>query len=323
MKNRFAFHSLVVIILFICFYIGNRAVAAVCEATLAGQSLMNAINGIGDNIVANPWFISTNVKDIAIAASVVLVIVMMADLHSGKKFRPGEEYGSARWGNKNDIAPFIDPVHDNNLLLTATERMTMNSRPKNPDTARNKNVVVIGGSGSGKTRFYIKPNLMQMHSSYVVTDPKGTIMTECGKMLEKGKYVIKALNLNGAHGMQQSLKYNPFEYITCEADILKLVDVLIANTAGDDKHKEDFWVKAERTYYCALIGYIWQEADPEERNISLLLDLINASEARENDETCQSPVDKLFKELAEKAPDCFAVRQYKKFKQAAGVICSK
>ena len=263
---------------------------------------------------------------------------------NGKKFRQGEEYGSARWGNEKDIAPFIDPVFENNILLTQTERLTMNSRPKKPKYARNKNVIVIGGSGSGKTRFYVKPQLMQMpdNVSFVVTDPKGTIIVECGKMLARGTpkkdkngkilrdkngrvvmapYKIKVLNtINFA----KSMHYNPFHYIRSEKDILKLVNTIMVNTKGEgEKSSEDFWTKAERLLYCALIGYIYYEAPEEEQNFSTLLEFINASETREEDEEFKNAVDLLFEELERDEPNHFAVRQYKKYKLAAGVVCSK
>ena len=242
---------------------------------------------------------------------------------NAKKYRQGEEYGSARWGNQKDIEPFIDPVFENNVILTQTERLMMSGRPKHPKYARNKNVIVIGGSGSGKTRFYVKPNLMQMPQkvSYVVTDPKGTIIVECGKMLSDAGYKIKVLN---TINFKKSMRYNPFHYIRSEKDILKLVNTIIANTKGDgEKSGEDFWVKAERLLYCALIGYIWYEAPEEEQNFSTLLEFINASEAREDDEEFKNPVDELFDELEQKKPEHFAVRQYKKYKLAAGVVCSK
>ena len=242
---------------------------------------------------------------------------------NAKKYRQGEEYGSARWGNQKDIEPFIDPVFENNVLLTQTERLMMSGRPKHPKYARNKNVIVIGGSGSGKTRFYVKPNLMQMPKkvSYVITDPKGTIIIECGKMLSDAGYKIKVLN---TINFRKSMHYNPFHYIRSEKDILKLVNTIIANTKGDgEKSGEDFWVKAERLLYCALIGYIWYEAPEEEQNFSTLLEFINASEAREDDEEFKNPVDELFEELEKDKPEHFAVRQYKKYKLAAGVVCSK
>ena len=237
---------------------------------------------------------------------------------NAKKYRQGEEYGSARWGNAKDIEPFIDPVFENNVLLTQTERLMMSSRPKHPKYARNKNVIVIGGSGSGKTRFFVKPNLMQMPEkvSYVCTDPKGTIIIECGKMLSDAGYKIKVLN---TINFKKSMHYNPFHYIRSEKDILKLVNTIIANTKGDgEKSGEDFWVKAERLLYCALIGYIYYEAPEEEQNFSTLLEFINASEAREDDEEFKNPVDELFEDLEKAKPEHFAVRQYKKYKLAAG-----
>ena len=235
---------------------------------------------------------------------------------NAKKFRQGKEYGSARWGNKKDIEPYVDEKFQNNILLTQTERLTMNGRPANPKYARNKNVLVIGGSGSGKTRFYVKPNLMQMHSSYCVTDPKGTIVLECGKMLEDNGYEIKILN---TINFKKSMKYNPFAYIRSEKDILKLVQTIIANTKGEgEKSGEDFWVKAEKLYYTALIGYIFYEAPKEEKNFATLLDMIDASEVREDDETYMNPIDRLFEALEKKEPTHFAVKQYKKYKLAAG-----
>ena len=233
-----------------------------------------------------------------------------------KKFREGEEYGSARWGTKKDIEPYIDDRFQNNVILTQTEYLTMNSRPKNPKYARNKNVMVVGGSGSGKTRFYVKPNLMQMHSSYVVTDPKGTIVIECGKMLERNGYDIKVLN---TINFKKSMKYNPFAYLRSEKDILKLVQTIIANTKGEgEKAGEDFWVKAEKLYYTALIGYIFYEAPKEEKNFATLLDMIDASEVREDDENYKNPIDHLFDALERKDPTHFAVKQYRKYKLAAG-----
>ena len=253
---------------------------------------------------------------VGVAGAVALRLMVYCKSKNAKKYRRGVEYGSARWGGPKDIAPYIDPVFDNNILLTQTERLTMNNRPKDPKTARNKNVLVIGGSGSGKTRFFCKPSLLQAHSSYVCTDPKGTLLPEIGTFLERKKYRIKCLNLIN---FRKSMKYNPLAYIRSEKDILKLVNALIMNTKGEgEKSSEDFWVKAERLYYSALIGYIWYEATEEEKNFITLLDLINASEAREDDETYQSPVDLLFSQLAEREPDHFAVKQYRKFKMAAG-----
>ena len=254
---------------------------------------------------------------IGMAGAVIVRLVVYFKGKNAKKYRKGMEYGSARWGGAEDIKPYVDPVFENNVLLTQTERLTMNSRPKQPKYARNKNILVIGGSGSGKTRFFVKPSLMQMHSSYVVTDPKGTVLLECGKLLQqKGGYRIKVLN---TINFKKSMKYNPFAYLRSEKDILKLVNTIIANTKGDgEKSGEDFWVKAEKLYYTALIGYIWYEAPDEEKNFTTLLEMINASEAREDDEDFQNPVDLMFERLEEKDPEHFAVKQYKKYKLAAG-----
>ncbi len=258
---------------------------------------------------------------IGIAGAVIVRLAVYMKGKNAKKYRKGMEYGSARWGGAEDIKPYIDPVFENNVLLTQTERLMMSSRPKQPKYARNKNILVIGGSGSGKTRFFVKPNLMQMHSSYVVTDPKGTVLIECGKLLQRGRYKIKVLN---TINFKKSMKYNPFAYLRSEKDILKLVNTIIANTKGDgDKSGEDFWVKAEKLYYTALIGYIWYEAPDEEKNFTTLLEMINASEAREDDEDFKNPVDLMFERLEEKDPEHFAVKQYKKYKLAAGVVCSK
>ncbi|MGN0107490.1 MAG: VirD4-like conjugal transfer protein, CD1115 family [Hominilimicola sp.] len=252
---------------------------------------------------------------IGIALAVVIRIAVYVKGKNAKKFRKNEEYGSARWGTRDDIAPYIDPVFENNILLTQTERLTMNSRPKNPKLARNKNVLVIGGSGSGKTRFFIKPNLMQMHSSYVVTDPKGSILIECGKLLQQNGYRIKVFN---TINFKKSMHYNPFAYIHSEKDILKLVTTLITNTKGEGKGGDDFWVKAETLLYCALIGLIWYEAPQEEQNLATLVAFINAMEVREDDETFKNNVDLAFEELEAREPEHFAVRQYKKYKLAAG-----
>ena len=282
-----------------------------------GNKIIALVQGIAEFYKA-PLF-SFHIIDISIGVIAALLIKCAVYVRgkNAKKYRNGIEYGSARWGTASDIAPYIDGQNFyNNVLLTNTERLTMDSRPKLPKYARNKNVLVIGGSGSGKTRFFIKPNLMQMHSSYVVTDPKGTVLIECGKLLQKGGYIIKTFN---TINFKKSMKYNPFEYIRSEKDILKLVNTLIANTKGEgEKSSEDFWVKAERLYYCALIGYIWYEAPDEEKNIITLLDMINASEAKEDDENYKSPVDLLFDRLEEKEPEHFAVKQYKKYKMAAG-----
>ena len=267
----------------------------------------------------NP-FPSFHIYDIAagITCAVALKLSVYYKGKNAKKYRQGVEYGSARWGTAKDIEPFIDPVFEKNIILTQTERLTMNSRPKQPKYARNKNVIVIGGSGSGKTRFYVKPQLMQMtpNVSYVCTDPKGTIIVECGTMLKNGGYTIKALN---TINFKKSMRYNPFHYIRSEKDILKLVNTIIANTKGEgEKSGEDFWVKAERLLYCALIGYIYYEAPEEEQNFATLLEFINASEAREDDEEFKNAVDELFEELEQEEPEHFAVRQYKKYKLAAG-----
>ena len=253
---------------------------------------------------------------IGIGVAALIKFIVYTKGKNAKKFRQGKEYGSARWGTKKDIEPYMDEKFQNNILLTQTERLTMNGRPSNPKYARNKNVLVIGGSGSGKTRFYVKPNLMQMHSSYCVTDPKGTIVLECGKMLEDNGYEIKILN---TINFKKSMKYNPFAYIRSEKDILKLVQTIIANTKGEgEKAGEDFWVKAEKLYYTALIGYIFYEAPREEKNFATLLDMIDASEVREDDETYMNPIDRLFEALERKEPTHFAVKQYKKYKLAAG-----
>ncbi len=239
---------------------------------------------------------------------------------NAKKYRHGMEYGSAQWGTQKDIEPFEDPVFANNVILTRTERLMMSNRPKNPANARNKNVLIVGGSGSGKTRFWLKPNLLQMHSSYVVTNPKGSIVIECGNALLKHGYNIKIFN---TINFRKSMHYNPFAYIHSEKDILKLVTTLIANTKGDGKAGDEFWTKAETLLYCALIGYIHYEAPLEEQNFATLIEFLNAMEVREDDETFQNPVDQMFEVLKKKKPNHFAVRQYAKLKLAAGVVCSK
>ena len=285
-----------------------------------GADLSGKLLSIGDGFTAafsSPW-LSFHPTDllIGIAGAVILRMAVYLKGKNAKKYRHGIEYGSARWGTAADIAPYMDKDFFQNIPMTQTERITMASRPKQPKYARNKNILVIGGSGSGKTRFFCKPSLLQAHSSYVCTDPKGTLLPEIGTFLERQKYRIKCLNLIN---FKKSMRYNPLAYIRSEKDILKLVNALIMNTKGEgDKSGEDFWVKAERLYYSALIGYIWYEAPEEEKNFITLLDLINASEAREDDEEYQSPVDLLFAQLEEKDPDHFAVKQYRKFKMAAG-----
>ena len=282
----------------------------------ASDKMMAAMNGLND-LFSNP-LPSFFPKDllIGIVGGVALRLVVYFKAKNAKKFRQGVEYGSARWGNAKDIEPYVDPVFENNVILTETERLMMSGRPKQPKYARNKNILVIGGSGSGKTRFFVKPNLMQMHSSYVVTDPKGTVLVECGKMLLRNGYKVKVLN---TINFKKSMHYNPFAYIRSEKDILKLVNTIILNTKGEGQQSgEDFWVKAEKLYYTALIGYIWYECVEEEQNFTTLLDMINASEAREDDEEFKNPVDLMFDELEEREPDHFAVKQYKKYKLAAG-----
>ena len=294
-------------------------------------------------VALGSWWPSLHPLDLAVGlcCGAALRLAVYLKGKNAKKYRHNMEYGSARWGTHDDIAPYMDPVFQNNVILTQTERLTMSSRPKNPKYARNKNVLVIGGSGSGKTRFWLKPNLMQMHSSYVVTDPKGTILVECGKMLQRGApklgkdgkpmkdkngkivyepYQIRVLN---TINFNKSMHYNPFSYIHSEKDILKLVTTLIANTKGEGKAGDDFWVKAETLLYCALIGYIHYEAPVEEQNFSTLIEFINAMEVREDDEEFKNQVDLMFDELEARSPNHFAVRQYKKYKLAAGVVCSK
>ena len=287
---------------------------------------------------------SIQVKDLFIGLIVAAVakLLMWEKQQNSKKFRKGVEYGSARWGDREEIKPYMSENPWLNIPLTATESITMESRPKNPKYARNKNILVIGGSGSGKTRFFVKPSLMQLNCSYVITDPKGTLIGETGKLLKRGApkrdkagkpirgkdgkiiyqpYVIKVLN---TINFSKSLHYNPFAYIKSEKDILKLVTVIMANTKGDgEKENQDFWYKAERLLYTALIAYIWYEGDEDEKNFSTLLDLLNESEVREEDEEFKNPVDLLFEELEEQDPEHFAVRQYRKYKLAAGVVSLK
>ncbi|HEO2588202.1 TPA: type IV secretory system conjugative DNA transfer family protein [Streptococcus agalactiae] len=298
------------------FYIGNIFSKHI-NSYVGGDIIDKIMVGISD-IGTLSYIPSLNPRNLLVGISVAALVklIVYSKGKNKKKYRQGKEYGSARWGESKDIAPYIDPKFENNVLITNTERLTMNSRPKNPKYARNKNVLVIGGSGSGKTRFYVKPNLMQMHSSYVVTDPKGTLVLECGKMLYENGYDIKILN---TINFKKSMKYNPFAYLRSEKDILKLVQTIIANTKGDgEKAGEDFWVKAEKLYYTALIGYIYYEAPEEEKNFKTLLDMIDASEVREDDETYMNPIDRLFEALEKKDPSHFAVKQYKKYKLAAG-----
>ncbi|HFZ6548037.1 TPA: VirD4-like conjugal transfer protein, CD1115 family [Streptococcus agalactiae] len=298
------------------FYLGNIFAHHV-RSYIGGDVIDKVFQGILE-INTMSFLPSIHPVDILMGIGVAALIkfIVYTKGKNAKKFRQGKEYGSARWGNKKDIEPYMDEKFQNNILLTQTERLTMNGRPANPKYARNKNVLVIGGSGSGKTRFYVKPNLMQMHSSYCITDPKGTIVIECGKMLEDNGYEIKILN---TINFKKSMKYNPFAYIRSEKDILKLVQTIIANTKGEgEKAGEDFWVKAEKLYYTALIGYIFYEAPREEKNFATLLDMIDASEVREDDETYMNPIDRLFEALEKKESTHFAVKQYKKYKLAAG-----
>lgn len=298
------------------FYVGNIFSHHV-RAYTGGDMIDKIFQGILE-LNTMSFIPSIHPTDILMGVGIaaLIKIIVYTKGKNAKKFRQGKEYGSARWGNKKDIEPYMDEKFQNNILLTQTERLTMNGRPSNPKYARNKNVLVIGGSGSGKTRFYVKPNLMQMHSSYCVTDPKGTIVLECGKMLEDNGYEIKILN---TINFKKSMKYNPFAYLRSEKDILKLVQTIIANTKGEgEKAGEDFWVKAEKLYYTALIGYIFYEAPREEKNFATLLDMIDASEVREDDETYMNPIDRLFEALEKKEPTHFAVKQYRKYKLAAG-----
>ncbi|WP_416390028.1 VirD4-like conjugal transfer protein, CD1115 family [Peptostreptococcus anaerobius] len=298
------------------FYIGNIFASHV--NSYIGGDIIDRILVAFSQIDTLKYIPSLKIKNLipGLILSVVIKLILIQKKKKAKKFREGREYGSARWGNEKDIEPYIDKKFENNVLLTQTERLTMNNRPKNPKYARNKNVMVIGGSGSGKTRFFVKPNLMQMHSSYVVTDPKGTLVLECGKMLERNGYEIKILN---TINFKKSMRYNPFAYLKSEKDILKLVQTIIANTKGEgEKSTEDFWVKAEKLYYTALIGYIWYEAPKEEQNFTTLLAMIDASEVREEDENFKNAVDYMFEALEKEKPNHFAVKQYKKYKLAAG-----
>lgn len=298
------------------FYIGNIFASHV--NSYVGGDIIDRILVAFSQIDTLNYIPSLKIKNLipSLILSVVIKLILIQKKKNAKKFREGREYGSARWGNEKDIEPYIDKKFENNVLLTQTERLTMNNRPKNPKYARNKNVLVIGGSGSGKTRFFVKPNLMQMHSSYVVTDPKGTLVLECGKMLERNGYEIKILN---TINFKKSMRYNPFAYLKSEKDILKLVQTIIANTKGEgEKSTEDFWVKAEKLYYTALIGYIWYEAPKEEQNFTTLLAMIDASEVREEDENFKNAVDYMFEALEKEKPNHFAVKQYKKYKLAAG-----
>ena len=312
-KKKFVLENLPYLLFF---YIGNIFASHV--NSYVGGDIIDRILVAFSQIDTLKYIPSLKIKNLipGLILSVVIKLILIQKKKNAKKFREGREYGSARWGNEKDIEPYIDKKFENNVLLTQTERLTMNNRPKNPKYARNKNVMVIGGSGSGKTRFFVKPNLMQMHSSYVVTDPKGTLVLECGKMLERNGYEIKILN---TINFKKSMRYNPFAYLKSEKDILKLVQTIIANTKGEgEKSTEDFWVKAEKLYYTALIGYIFYEAPKEEQNFTTLLAMIDASEVREEDENFKNAVDYMFEALEKEKPNHFAVKQYKKYKLAAG-----
>ncbi|GAA2976559.1 VirD4-like conjugal transfer protein, CD1115 family [Finegoldia magna] len=312
-KKKFVLENLPYLLFF---YIGNIFASHV--NSYVGGDIIDRILVAFSQIDTLNYIPSLKIKNLipGLILSVAIKLILIQKKKNAKKFREGREYGSARWGNEKDIEPYIDKKFENNVLLTQTERLTMNNRPKNPKYARNKNVLVIGGSGSGKTRFFVKPNLMQMHSSYVVTDPKGTLVLECGKMLERNGYEIKILN---TINFKKSMRYNPFAYLKSEKDILKLVQTIIANTKGEgEKSTEDFWVKAEKLYYTALIGYIWYEAPKEEQNFTTLLAMIDASEVREEDENFKNAVDYMFEALEKEKPNHFAVKQYKKYKLAAG-----
>ena len=285
------------------------------EGINASEKAMNLMNSLGVAFqLPLPSFHPLDLC-IGLVVGALLRIAVHIKSQNAKKYRKGMEYGSARWGTAQDIQPFVDPVFENNVILTQSERLMMSNRPKNPAHARNKNVLVIGGSGSGKTRFFVKPNLLQCHSSYVVTDPKGSIVVECGRLLLKKGYKLKILN---TINFKKSMHYNPFAYIHGEKDILKLVTCLIANTKGDGKSGDEFWTKAETLLYTALIGYIHYEAPQAEQNFSTLIDMLNAMETREDDEGFQNAVDIMFERLERKKPQHFAVRQYKKYKLAAG-----
>lgn len=312
-KKKFVLLNLPYLFFFYIVNIFSRQVNSYTGGDFIDRSIV-ALSDI-ENMSYLPSF---RVNDLltGIIFSAVIWFIVYNKKKNAKKFRQGREYGSARWGSCKDIEPYVDEKFENNILLTNTERLTMNSRPKIPKYARNKNVLVVGGSGSGKTRFFVKPNLMQMHSSYVVTDPKGTVLVECGKMLEKNGYEIKVLN---TINFKKSMHYNPFAYLRSEKDILKLVQTIMVNTKGEgEKSSEDFWTKAERLYYTALIGYLYYEAPIEEQNFATLLAFIDASEVREEDENFKNAVDYIFEALEKEKPNHFAVKQYKKYKLAAG-----
>ena len=314
-KKKILLYLPYVVVALLCTNLGE------CWRMAYGKTMIEKLQSIfWDGMIGRAFsygLISLNLSDILVGAifAVFLRLIIFMRGKEQKKFRRNEEYGSARWGNAQDIAPFVDPVFENNVILSQTERITMNSRPSKPKYARNKNVLIVGGSGSGKTRFWLKPNLLQMHSSYVITDPKGSVICECGMAMLKNGYRILIFN---TINFKKSMHYNPFVYIHSEKDILKLVTTLIANTKGEGKGGDDFWVKAENLLYTALIGYIHYEAPEEEQNFTTLLEMLNAMEVREDDEDFKNAVDLMFEELEKEKPDHFAVRQYKKYKLAAG-----
>jgi len=314
-KKKILLYLPYVVVALLCTNLGE------CWRMAYGKTMIEKLQSIfWDGVIGRAFsngLISLNLSDILVGAifAVFLRLIIFMRGKEQKKFRRNEEYGSARWGNAQDIAPFVDPVFENNVILSQTERITMNSRPSKPKYARNKNVLIVGGSGSGKTRFWLKPNLLQMHSSYVITDPKGSVICECGMAMLKNGYRILIFN---TINFKKSMHYNPFVYIHSEKDILKLVTTLIANTKGEGKGGDDFWVKAETLLYTALIGYIHYEAPEEEQNFTTLLEMLNAMEVREDDEDFKNAVDLMFEELEKEKPDHFAVRQYKKYKLAAG-----
>ena len=314
-KKKILLYLPYVVVALLCTNLGE------CWRMAYGETMIEKLQSIfWDGVIGRAFsngLISLNLSDILVGAifAVFLRLIIFMRGKEQKKFRRNEEYGSARWGKQEDIAPFVDPVFENNVILSQTERITMNSRPSKPKYARNKNVLIVGGSGSGKTRFWLKPNLLQMHSSYVITDPKGSVICECGMAMLKNGYRILIFN---TINFKKSMHYNPFVYIHSEKDILKLVTTLIANTKGEGKGGDDFWVKAETLLYTALIGYIHYEAPEEEQNFTTLLEMLNAMEVREDDEDFKNAVDLMFEELEREKPDHFAVRQYKKYKLAAG-----
>ena len=285
-----------------------------------GEKLFGMVKTIGP--VFQSYAPGLGLLDLAVgvAGAVILYFVVQSKIKKARKFRRDMEYGSARWGNEKDIKPFIDPKFENNMLLTATERLTMNTRPKNPAIARNLNFCGIGSSGSGKTRFWLTPQLLQAHSSYVVVDPKGGVLGQVGAFLQKRGYKIKVFN---SIDFSKSMHYNPLAYIKTEADILKFVNALISNTKGEGKEGDPFWTKSETLLYCALIAYIIFEGPAEDRNMNTLVDMISGMEVKEDDEDFMNAVDYMFAGLEKRKPDCFAVKQYKKYKLASGDICSK